>query len=295
MKAKKLVWVIVILAAAILAMTVYATISNIAYKPTVSEMEFPFSITCEIDGETQMVEGVYVASFTSHGGYADSTQRIYNGIIVGREDPLDTTYLLNDEGSIYLYTNLYAAYLLGDPTYDYFDNSEFRPELAYCDPDTGEYLDEQSMAQKGIKLVSWDYPQPVENTFVYSHISYMTGSDAFPLTLIAAVALLAVILFVRRDKTIEKQWADTVSIIVNIAIGVITVPFFVIYGAFSDIVGCSPELSHQSVYLLAPITLLGLAVSVALRRMGCRKGCFIVQFAGAAAFVLHLLLYAVGL
>ena len=224
MKAKKLVWVIVILAAAIIAMTVYDTISNIAYKPTVSEMEFPFSVTCEIDGETQMVEGVYVASFTGHGGYADSTQRIYNGIIVGREDPLGTTYLLNDEGNIYLYTNLYAAYLLGDPTYDYFDNSEFRPELAYCDPDTGEYLDEQSMAQKGIRLVSWDYPQPVENTFVYSHISYMTGSDAFPLTLIAAAALLAVILFVRRDKTIEKQWADTVSIIVNIAIGVITVP-----------------------------------------------------------------------
>ena len=59
MKSKKLLLPTIILAVAILATVVYSVISSIAFKPTVTEGEFPFSITYELDGERVTIEDVY--------------------------------------------------------------------------------------------------------------------------------------------------------------------------------------------------------------------------------------------
>ena len=59
MKSKKLLLPAIILAVAILASAVYSVVSSIAFKPTVTEGEFPFSITYELDGERVTIEDVY--------------------------------------------------------------------------------------------------------------------------------------------------------------------------------------------------------------------------------------------
>ena len=46
-----------------------------------------------------------------------------------------------------------------------------------------------------VKLVSFEYPTPIENSFVFSHISYFSGAVVLPTLLIALLALIATIIY----------------------------------------------------------------------------------------------------
>ena len=292
MKSKKLLRTAVIIIAAIVLMAVYAVISSIAKAPTITEKEFPFSVTYEINGETKTFEGVYDVKFTGHGAYVDPTQRLYEGTVISDHEGADTSCILGEVegGVIMLYTKFHPDYLMGDTYYDYFDDEEFRPILTFQEPDGTTYEDEATLLAHGAKLISWEYPEPVENSFTYSHISYMSGSVVLPLVIIAAVALLAVIIFVKKEKGLGTQPIDKISVVFNFAIALVAVPIMTIYGMFSDIVGSSPELLHQLGYLAAPVTMIGLAVSVGLRRKGFSKASLIAQFVGIAYFAVLIVL-----
>ena len=98
MKTKKLF--VSILAVAVLAIAVYSVVSSIAQKPTVTEGEFPFSITYELDGESVTISDVYKARYVRNGGYADTKSRIYVGEI-GNMGEGNTYYTLKqDENGI---------------------------------------------------------------------------------------------------------------------------------------------------------------------------------------------------
>ena len=112
----------IILGVAVLAIVAYSILSSIAFKPTVTEGEFPFSITYELDGKTVTINEVYKARYDRNDGYADTKTRVYVGG-VGDSEEGSTRYVLKREGNtrIELYTNLYPDYLMGDSEYDYFD------------------------------------------------------------------------------------------------------------------------------------------------------------------------------
>ena len=111
---------------AILAIVVYSVISSLAFKPTVTEGEFPFSITYELDGETVTIDEVYRARYVRNDGYADTKSRVYVGEI-GNMGEGNTVYTLKkDENTrVELWTKLYPDYLMGDTKYDYFDDEAF--------------------------------------------------------------------------------------------------------------------------------------------------------------------------
>ena len=79
MKNKKLFLPTIILAAAVLAIVIYSIVSSIAFKPTVTEGKFPFSITYELDGEMVTIKDVYKAYYVRNDGYADTKSRVYAG------------------------------------------------------------------------------------------------------------------------------------------------------------------------------------------------------------------------
>ena len=85
---------------------------------------------------------------------------------------------------------------------------------------------------------------------------------------------------------------DKISVLLNVAIGLVFVPFTSIYGMFIDINGSEAALAHQMGYLVPAVTILGLTASVALRRRGYTKSGIVIQFAGPALFALHLVLSA---
>ena len=90
MKNKKLFLPAIILAVAILVITVYSVVSSIAFKPTVVEGEFPFSITYELNGETITVSDVYNAYYVRNDGYADTKGRVYEGEIGNLGDDVNS-------------------------------------------------------------------------------------------------------------------------------------------------------------------------------------------------------------
>ena len=291
MKSKKLLMPIIILVVAFVLMTAFAIINGISKKPTITEEDFPFSITYELNGKTETIEGVYSASFVGRGGYADTKGRIYEGKIVGMENEEDNFYVLseNEEGYLVLHTNFYADYLMGDTEYDYFMGEEFMPKMYYYDSQGVEYEDEETLLAQGAKLVRWTYPLPVTNDFVFSHISYMSGEVVLPMVIIAVLALVVMMIFVKKEKNRKNKRADKISTIFNFLIGIVVVPFMTVLGNLIDINGGSGALTHQMLYVIPAISILGLAASVALRRKNYSKGGMMVQFVGPALFVVALL------
>ena len=209
MKSKKLLLPTIILAVAIFATVVYSVISSIAFKPTVTEGEFPFSITYELDGERVTIEDVYKVHYVRNDGYADTKSRVYAGELKssGEDDTLYT--LKKDENTrVELWTRFYADYLMGDTEYDYFDDEPFEPRIYYYDAQETEYQDEETLAAQGVKLISFEYPTPIENSFVFSHISHFSGAVVLPTLLISLLALIATIIFVKKEKELKEIFKD---------------------------------------------------------------------------------------
>lgn len=292
MKSKKLiVW---ILSVTIFIMAVYAVVSSIAQKPTVTKGEFPFSITYELDGETVTIQDVYRARYVKNDGYADTKSRVYVGEIgeIGEEN---TIYQLkkDDNGRIELWTRFYADYLMGDTEYDYFDNEPFEPKILYYDSEEIEYSDEETLAAQGVKLISFEYPAPIENSFVFSHISYFSGAIVIPMVLISLVALLVTIIFVKKEKDLQYKTVEKISIVLNYIILFVFVPFSIIVGVFQDINGGGPELSRQIFYFIPAFTVLCITASVAWRRMGEGKKSLIAVLTGPVGFAVCLIVCGV--
>ena len=81
MKSKKLFLPTIVFSVAVLAMLISSFVLCIAKKPTVTEGEFPFTITYELDGEKVTVDEVYKVRYDRNGGYTDTKTRIYVGEI----------------------------------------------------------------------------------------------------------------------------------------------------------------------------------------------------------------------
>ena len=295
MKSKKLLLPAVILAVAILATVVYSVISSIAFKPTVTEGEFPFSITYELDGERVIIEDVYKVHYVRNDGYADTKSRVYAGELKssGEDDTLYT--LKKDENTrVELWTHFYADYLMGDTEYDYFDDEPFEPRIYYYDAQETEYHDEETLAAQGVKLISFEYPTPIDNSFVFSHISHFSGAVVLPSLLISLLALIATIIFVRKEKELKYKAIEIISIVLNFLIGFTFLPIVAILAIFIDIEGGGPELYYQVLYFIPAVSMLSIAASVALRRKGYGKISLIAGFVGPVIFVLYLIVFYVG-
>ena len=294
MKNKNLFLPTIILAVAILATVVYSVISSIAFKPTVTEGEFPFSITYELDGETVTIRDVYKARYVKNVGYADTKGRMYVGEI-GDMGEGNTVYTLkNDDNTrVELWTHFFPDYLMGDAEYDYFDDEAFEPRIYYYDSEETEYYDEETLSAQGVKLISFEYPEPIENSFVFSHISYFSGEIVLPTLLIAVLALIASIIFVKKEKELKYKAIDIVSIVLNCVIGFTLIPFVTIAALLIDIEGGSPEFYYQVLYFIPAFSVLCTTASVALRRKGYGVKALIAELIGPAVFAVCLIVCGV--
>ena len=84
---------------------------------------------------------------------------------------------------------------------------------------------------------------------------------------------------------------SVISVILNVVVFIAFVPLLTVYGVFIDINGGSTEWLHQLTYLLAPLTIFGVAASIGLRRKGYDKNACLAQFIGPVLLVLQLVVY----
>lgn len=294
MKNKKLFLMTIILISAVFLTALYAVVSNIAKKPIITEGEFPFSITYEVDGETVTINDVYRTYYEGNGGYADTMSRNYVGEI-GDMGEGNTCYIIKSEEKtrVELYTHFYADYMMGDSEYEYFDDEPFEPRIYYYDAEEQEYSDEETLTAHGVKLISFEYPEPIKNSFTFSHISYCSGAVVLPALLIAIVALIAIMIFVKKETGLKYKAIDVISIVFNFIISLSYLPLVTILGLFIDIEGGGPEFYYQVIYFIPAFSLLCIAASIALRRKGYRVLSLVVEFVGPVVFMIYLILCGV--
>jgi hypothetical protein len=287
MKSKKLFLGAIILAVAILSTAVYVVVGSIAQKPVITEGEFAISITYTLDGETHTINDVYKTRYVGNGGYADTKSRIYAGTL-GNNSEGYVSYTLKEINGckIELDTNLRADYMMGDPLYDYTED-EICPIIFYYDANGEEYSDEATLKKQGVELVSFSYPPALSNSFVFSHISE-PNSELVPLMIIIALlALVAIIIFVRKDKELEYKAVDVVSIVVDFVIGFTVLPIVSLGAMLADINGGMTEFYLQIIYFFPSLIILGIAASVALRRRGYGVTSLITALVSPVAFGIY--------
>ena len=154
-----------------------------APDPTIKEGEFNFSVTYEVDGVQETVSSVYVCEFAESGWGLDGWYIHWNQYIEDSElvNRLESTrgYLLlktTVDGEIYLDFNLSAKDFMADPRFDNNANTEepivISPRLfiEYSEAkynEIGESYSEDAavLESYGVKIISYEYDAPVENTY----------------------------------------------------------------------------------------------------------------------------------
>lgn len=259
-------------------------------RPRVEQQEFPFTIIYSYQGKNQSISGVYVGEYDIGAKYIEDEPTAWYGYLKDHNRLEADFYRIAEEDGKYFSINLNMepGYLMGDPRYA---DCVCEP-TAVCHISDGEdsisITDPAELAQLGFSIVSWGYPDPIENSFSYGGISL--SSEATMLTAaLAAVALLACMILIRKEPEVIYGVLDKVSIAVNVLVAIFAFPFILIASCLSEILS-DVSLLQQILYLTPAITALSIAASVTLRRMGQKRISFWIQFAGPALFGLLILL-----
>ena len=137
--------------------------------PEIKEGRFDFTVTYEINGEEKTYSGVYVCKYegaykTLAGegvdweGYIENNDN--NGVI-----PIQT----NEDGVIFIDLYFVPEYFMGDPDAICYDVPAPVLYIVYHsdNPDESTYENDPEIleANYGVKLISYKYADPIENTF----------------------------------------------------------------------------------------------------------------------------------
>ena len=163
---KKIKLFICVLLVTILS-SLFSGCATIMPIPEIKEGRFDFSVTCEINGEEKTFSGVYVCEYdgvetTFLGSTLEWTGYIEN------EEEIDVPIQTNEEGVVFINFGFFPEYFMGDPTADYYEAPSPNLFMIYNDS-TEDMLhitsEEEDILKYGVKLVSYEYDAPIENSF----------------------------------------------------------------------------------------------------------------------------------
>lgn len=284
---------VLILVITLLVMTGFILRTAVVYKPTITEKSFPFSFEYSYNGEVQKVEDTVICKFVAaDAALTDSIFFWDHEIESGIRNHI---ILKNEHGTLGIATNHYAGYLMGDPeAADHYEqDGEYAPYAYFIDAQGVEISDPDQIRAMGLEVLNFDYPEPIENSTVFSHFQNLYGDQTFPLVLIALTALGFCVLLIKKPDDVTYTSADRLSTILNFVIFFLVLPVMTIVCALGDMNGGGDGLSYQIGYALPPVSVLFLAASVVLRRRGFPRSGFAVQFVGPAAFAVLLVIDAI--
>ena len=261
-----------------------------AQKPRVKQQDFPFSITYSYQGKIKTIMGVYAGEYDLGAKYMEDEPTAWYGYVKDHNRlEADFYRIAEQDGKYYsINLNLEPGYLMGDPRYA---DAVCQP-TAVCHISDGEdsisITDPVELEQLGFSIVSWEYPEPIDNSFSFGGI-YLSSEATMFTAALAVAALLACVILIRKDPEVTYIVLDKVSIAVNVLVALIAFPFILIVSCLSEILS-DVSLLQQILYLTPAITVLGIAASVTLRRMGQKRISFWISFVGPVLFGLLILL-----
>ena len=259
-------------------------------KPGTTRQEFPFSICYSYQGETETISDVYVAEYVSRAKYLGDASVAWSGYIRDRSRLESDYYRIAENGGevFSIDLNIVPGYLMGDPGFadaarrptGAFHSSEGTNEITVTDP--GELL------KMGFSIVSWEYPEPIGNTFSFGGVSMSSEATIYTAAM-AVAALLACMILIKRDREKVYRPMDKLSIALDLLTAIVAFPFIFAVSTLSEITADTSFL-QQVLYFMPALTVIGIGASVTARRMGCSRFGFWCKFVGPGFFALLLLL-----
>ena len=288
MKTKNLRKTNMILVVSLIATLMLLFLGYSVQKPDVAQEEFPFTITYSYQGETKTISDVYVAEYVQRAKYLGENSLTWYGYIQDHNRLESDYYRIGEiDGQLYsINLNLEPGYLMGDPAYA---GSVCRPTGAYHSFDSTNDImvtDPEELAQLGFSIVSWEYPEPIENDFSFGGLSLSSEATIYTAA-IAAAALLACMVLIKKDREIVYRKMDKISIVLNFLIAFVAFPFIFMVSVLSEIVS-DTSVWQQLLYVTPALTVLGIAASVAVRRCGYGTCSLFIQFTGPILFAVSL-------
>lgn len=258
--------------------------------PKVARQEFPFSITYSYQGNTETISGVYTGEYVRRAKYMGENSLAWYGYIQDHDRLESDFYRIGeiDGLSFSINLNMVPGYLMGDPKYV---NSLCQPSgVCHSFDGTNDITvtDPDELAQLGLYIVSWEYPEPIENAFIFGGLSLSSEATIYT-TAIAIAALLACLILIKKDKEITYTTTDKISVVLNFLIAIVVFPFIFMVAVLSEIVA-DTSFWQQVLYFTPALTVLGIGTSVTMRRMGYKRIGFWSQFTGLVMFTLLVLL-----
>ena len=261
--------------------------TNIILTPTVTEHDFNFSITYKLGGETKTLEGVYRCTYEGFAEGQDPSDRYYTGeYTINGQTARSHTYTIaqKDGAELYIVMLFNDCYLMGDTKDMDYEPFLEEPYLEAVDKEGYPYDETNMPSEFTAEIISWDYPEPIENTFVFSGFSILHAGSMLAMLVVGLLTVVACMIFVKRDKTVPYKALDKLSILVNFAACFLAIPFFVICIALMLATMGGEDIVTQILLCTPAITALTVAASIALRRNGFTKTGFFIQFAGPVLF-----------
>lgn len=296
MKRRSLKLPAVIIAIGLVVSFVASLFTNFILTPIVTEHDFNYSVTYELNGEVKTLEGVYTCRFDGYSEGENPRNRHYTGeYTVNGQKTLHQTYTItrNDGAELYIVTAFNNCYLMGDTKNQDYRSFLEEPYLEALDKEGYLYDINEMPSAFTARIISWEYPDPVENAFVFSGFSILHTGSMAAMLLVGLLVIIACIIFVKRDKTVPYSLLDKLSVVLNIVICFAALPFITFTTTLLQITMSTDELMYQ-IYLCIPVlTAFTVAASIALRRLNFTKSSFFVQFVGPVMFFVPVFLESV--
>ena len=293
MNSKKMKLPIIILVIGLILAVASCFFTGIMKEPTIKDHAFDYSVTYSVDGEVKTHKGSYQCSFIGHDGHDDPTIRLYDGVhkVDGNVSESSWFTVAHKEGvELSLIINLDADYLMGDPDkYEYVSDNK----APYLEAIDAEGYSVEISEVFDAEIISWEYPEPIENSFEFVGFSRLYSVSMFVMILIGFLTIIACVIFVKKNADVSYKILDKLSIIANFIIVIAAIPFITVAIFFFPIVMDSASLMYQ-IYLCIPALIaFTIAASVALRRKGFTKSGFFVQFVFPVLFFAEIVIESV--
>ena len=140
------------------------------------------------------------------------------------------------------------------------------------------------------EIVSFEYPEPIENTFHFTGFSGLHATNTGVMTLVGILTLILCMIFVKKGDGVEYGVLDKIGIALNFAVMLFALPLIYIGAIFIQAFKTGPDWIYQAYLCIPPIIPFTIAAAVSLRRKGFRKSGFFIQFLGPVFEVILIVL-----
>ena len=167
---------------------------------------------------------------------------------------------------------------MGDMENDSYESGNEAPSLEAEDKEFNQYDETNLPDVFDAEIVSFQYPEPIENIFRFSGFSGLHAVSTGVMILVGILTLILCMIFVKKGEGVEYRILDKFGIALNFAAMLFVLPIIYIAAVFVQAYKVGPDWLYQAYLCIPQIIPFSIAASVSLRRKGFRKIGFFIQF-----------------